>query len=250
MHRETLLPFFFLHIITSAIAQYPFEKFPAVKYQEFKDWKTYDKWDSNQKIHFTIAVPFFFENQDSLTVQLTSFESKFDSSIIRLFRNKRQIQKLTEPMFFATTNTPYEPARVADITGDGRKDVKLVIPYMGNGIASLNQRVIYLFQRDNDQFDKISFLDMMEANRPERDFDSDNQFEIITMDLKPYQNHNYWTFNIYNYENGSLINKNEKYGYPIVVQYLYKKNFKVTNKIPIDKMKSFGENKPTYFSQN
>jgi hypothetical protein len=249
MCRKVLLPFFFLHVVTSSIAQFPFEKFPPITYQEFRNWKTYDKWESDKKIHFTITAPDFFTNHDTLTIQLTGFQ-KSDSSLVRIFRNKKQLQNNVEPIFFSILNTPYESMRVADINGDGRKDVKLIIPYMGNGIASLNQRVIYLFQREDEHFSKISFLDMMEANRPERDLDGDNQFEIITMDLKSYQDHNYWTFNIYNYENEDLINKNDKQGYPIMVQYLFKKNFKVTDKISVDKLKSFTDNKPTYFSSN
>lgn len=54
----------------------------------------------------------------------------------------------------------------------------------------------------------------------ERDFNADNNFEIITMTLDQYENHNYWTFNIYNFENGTLINQNQKYGYPIMIQFL------------------------------
>jgi hypothetical protein len=152
-----------------------------------------------------------------------------------------------EPMHFVDINVPYEPLRTADINGDNLMDVKMVIPYMGNGLAAMNQRVIYLFQKPDGLFHKISYLDKMETNRPERDLDGDNKYEIITMTLKGYENHNYWTFNVYNYINEELINQNENFEYPIMIQFLYRENYKVTDKISPDKMKTFGDKKPNEF---
>ena len=152
-------------------------------------------------------------------------------------------------MFFTPSNTAFEPARVADINGDGLKDVKFVIPYMGNGLAALNVKVIYLLQTKDQKFVKISFYDKMDKNRPERDFDGDGNFEIITMDLQEYKNHNYWTFNIFEYKDGQLINVNEKDNYPIMIQFLYKENYKITDKIDRQKMKSFAIKLPNDFDR-
>ena len=146
-------------------------------------------------------------------------------------------------MHFSDINV-YEALRTTDVNGDNLSDIKIVIPYMGNGLAAMNQRVIYLFQKTDGHFNKISFLDKMDANRPERDFNGDNQFEIITMTLNGYEDHNYWTFNIYNYVSGELINQNTKFDYPIMIQYLFRENFKVTDKIPSDKMKNFSDKRP------
>lgn len=121
---------------------------------------------------------------------------------------------------------------------------------MGNGLASLNQRVIYLFQKANGLFTKISYLDKMGPHITERDFDGDNKYEILTMTLKDYENHNYWTFNIYNFKDGQLVNQNARFDYPIMIQYLYRDNYKVTEKISSTKMKTFGDNKPQEYSRN
>ena len=91
---------------------------------------------------------------------------------------------------------------------------------------------------------------MATENRPERDFNGDGVYEIITMTLKGYENHNYWTFNIYNMVNGRLENRNKTYGYPIMIQYLFRDNFKITNKITNEKMKTFGDVKPPEISEN
>ena len=249
---RTLLLISFLTIVTLSNGQdqYPFEKFPSIEYKEFKDWKTYDKLDKENKIHFTLTIPKYFDNQDSLTIQLTTFQASWDSSYVRIFRNKKQLQKMFEPMHFLEMNVQYESVRVADINGDKLNDIKIIVPYMGNGLASLNQRIIYLFQKDNGLFDKVSYLDKMGDNRPERDFDGDGQFEIITMTLKGYESHNYWTFNLYNFINGELITQNSKFDYPIMIQYLFRDNYKITDKIAPSKMKSFGDNKPEEYYRN
>jgi len=170
-----------------------------------------------------------------------------DTSLIRVFRNKNLIETIKEPMFFTSMNVGYRPVRIADINGDALTDIKLVISYLGNGIAGLNERVIYFFQKTDGSFDKISFLDKMAG--PERDFNADNHFEIITMTLDYYEHHSYWTFNVYNFEAGTLVNQNQKYGYPIMIQFLHRPNFKITDKISAQKMKSFEQVLPEYFDK-
>ncbi|SHI01570.1 hypothetical protein SAMN04488109_6795 [Chryseolinea serpens] len=245
--RALFLMFVLLLFSYEIQAQYPFEKFPAILYKEFEDWKEYDRLEKEQRIHFTLTIPDFYTNHDTVTIQLTGFQDQMDTSLIRVFRNKNLIGKIKEPMFFISTNVKDHPVSVADINGDSLDDIKLVIPYMGNGIASLNVRVIYFFQKTDGSFDKISFLDKMDG--PERDFNADNNFEIITMTLDQYESHSYWTFNIYNFENGTLVNQNQKYGYPIMIQFLYRDNYAVTNKISAEKMKSFERALPKNFDK-
>jgi hypothetical protein len=246
---KKLLLIFILTISTLARGQgqYPFEKYQTIEIIEFKDWKIYKKTD---RIHFTLSIPSFFTNRDTLTIQLTSFQSKWDSSYVKLFRNKKQIQKIFEPMFFSDMNVPHTAALTMDVDGDKLIDVKLCFPYMGNGLAALNERVIYLFQRSDGLFTKVSFMDKMGVHMTERDFDNDNNFEILTMTLNGYENHSYWTFNIYNFKNGELINQNERFDYPIMIQFLFRDNYKVTDKISPQKMKTFGVEKPEDYSKD
>jgi hypothetical protein len=218
--------------------QAPFEKYPAISYKEYKDWKVYDKSVKEKKVHYTLTIPDFFENKDSNTIQLTSFVDNWDSSYVRIYRNKKLIQKFFEPMGFSQANM-FEPIRIADINGDSLTDLKILIPYMGNGTASLNVRVIYLFQKSNGDFTKISFDDKMNGNRPERDFDGDKNYEIITMTLTGYENHSYWLYNLYDFNSNGLINVNTKDDYPIMIQFLYRENYQITDKITRQKMKDF-----------
>lgn len=221
--------------------QYPFEKYPEPVYKKYKDWKSYDwsKSKTKKTYNHTLSINQFFDNQDTLTIQLTSFtENDEDSSIIRIFHNKTQIQKIHANTFFSPLNV-FQPTRVADIDGNGLKDLKINIPSMGNGVAGLYTKIIYLFQKEDKTFVKVSFTDMMDENRSERDFDNDGNHEIITMNLINHENHNYWTFNIFEYKNNELTNVNHKGNYPIMIQYLHKKNYTITEKISRDKMKNF-----------
>ena len=138
---------------------------------------------------------------------------------------------------------------IADINGDKLQDIKLVVPYMSNGLG-LNTRVIYLFQQTNKSFTKISFDDkMFGQNRQERDFNNDGNYEIITMTLISYQNHSYWAYNLFDYKNNNFISVNNKYDYPILIQFLYKDNFKITNKMSRQKMKEFAQTKPEKYDK-
>jgi hypothetical protein len=133
---------------------------------------------------------------------------------------------------------------IADFNGDGKKDFKIVCFYMGSGLASMNVRVIYFFQKENNEFTKISFDDKMDGNRIERDLNGDGNFEIIIMTLQEHKKHNYWLFNVYNFVNNKLICVNNKTNYPIMIQYLFRDNYKVTTKITRNDMQKYEIKKP------
>jgi len=230
-------------------AQYPFEKYPAMKYIKKGTWTVYDRREKENKMHWTSTFPEFFKIRDSLTVQLTTFGDK-DTSLIRIFKNKKQIQILKEPYAIGRNfGMLYDTLFFGDINGDSLLDVKILCWYGGCGIASLNERVIYLIQRPDNKFTKVSFLDMASSGRLERDLNGDGNFEIITMTLNEYESHNYWTFNLYNFINGDLVCVNDKFDYPIMIQFLYRKNYKVTDKITKEIMKTFSVDKPEYYDK-
>lgn len=246
---KKLLAIFVLTFLTwTAKGQFPFEKYPAIKYKSYNDWKTYDKTEKEKSVHSTLTIPKFYDNGDTLTIQLTSFTDHWwDNSIIRVFRNKTETQKIFENIAFNPVGL--DTLRVADINGDGLQDIKIISAYMGNGTAALNVKVIYLFQKPDQNFAKISFADKMSNNRPEQDFDSDGNYEIITMDLVGHEKHSYWVFNIFNYNNGGLVNSNIKDNYPIMVQFLYRDNYEITNRISRDKMKAFALTLPNDYDK-
>ncbi len=230
--------------------QYPFEKYPAINYQKKGSWTVYDRRDKENKMHWTMSLPKFFNEKDSLTIQLTAFGDS-DTSFIRLFKNKDQIQLIKEPFDIGRLfGMLHDTVSYGDINGDSLPDVKILCWYGGVGIAGLNERVIYLFQRPDGKFTKISYLDMSASERPERDFDGDGNYEIITMSLQNYEDHNFWTFNLFNFMDGDLVNVDNRHDYPIMIQYLYRENYEITNRISRVKMRSFSVEKPEYFDKN
>jgi len=247
---KVIITLLFTLISCLTFGQYAFEKYPAPLFKEYNNWKLYDWTTTKQTVHHTLSIDNFFDNKDTLTIQLTSFTSNLEkASEIRIFLNKVQLQKITEQMFFSTLNMGYEPIRVADINGDGLLDLKILVPYMGVGTAGFNVKVIYLFQTKNQKFIKVSFSDKMAENRLERDFNGGGNYEIITMNLVGYEKHSYWVFNIFEYEEEQLKNANYKYNYPIMIQFLYRNNYETTNKIPMGKMKDFTLGLPDDFEE-
>ena len=205
----------------------------------------------------SLKISKFFNNGDNLTFQIKSFYKPNEVSYLMILRNSELIQTIVEPTsleYYSSDDTLY----IADFNGDGLKDIKLITSLNGNGIGAFAKRVIYLFQDKDYKFIKISFLDMFEDNedtiqiselRAERDFNNDRNFEIITKTLNKYENHNYWTFNLYNYINGNLKCVNDKFNYPIMIQYLDKGNYKVTNKISREKMKKYSIQLPLQYDK-
>jgi len=205
----------------------------------FNNWVKYDWLDSKKSYHQTLTLNKFYQNKDSLTIQLSSFlDANKDSSYIRIFRNKHQIQKIFEPMRYLSYAI-WGPLIVADFNNDSLNDLKLNISYMSNGLGMIS-RIIYLLQTKEGLFKKISYDDNLgNGNRPERDFEKNGKFEIITMTLNNYNKHNYWTFDLFEFVNDELRNVDDKFEYPIMVQFLKKPNYRVTDEISKEKMNDF-----------
>lgn len=217
------------------IGQFDFEKYKAIKYNAYSDWKIQE--DDNKAVS-TIELKDFLKKKENIKLQLTSFkEHFFENSEIKIFINNLEKYKIIENMMFNPISL--DSLRIMDINNDGLNDIKIIAAYMGNGTASMNVKVIYLIQQANNKFLKISFDDKQSENRIERDFNGDNIFEIITMSLLQYKKHSYWNFNLFNIQKNKLINMNKKNNYPILVQFLEKENYVITSKISRKEMKKF-----------
>lgn len=221
-----------LTISTLASAQYPFDSLPKPGWSLHNRWKKIEPKDDN-KLHETITVQKFYNDSASLTLQFTLDESdstKQAVNILRIYKGNKVIQSFRNetasyyPGFASTF-----PIRVGDITGDGKKDIKIVYDYHGNGLG-MGHRPIYLLQQENGRFIKYSFQNSFTKRLDlERDFDGDGKFEIISVRLMHYNAHNYWQFDVLKADGTKLTFENEKYGYPIFVQFLYRDNFKPAN---------------------
>jgi hypothetical protein len=86
-------------------------------------------------------------------------------------------------------------------------------------------------------------------NRSERDFNHDGNYEIMTMSLVSNNNHAFWVYNLYNFRNNDLISVNDTYNYPVLIQFLNRENFKITDKISRKKMKDYARAKPELYDR-
>ena len=73
---RNFITLYLLTLTLTSFGQYPFEKYPAVKYKTYKSWKIYSINDKEQTTEFVLTIPKFFDKKDSLTILLTSFENK------------------------------------------------------------------------------------------------------------------------------------------------------------------------------
>jgi hypothetical protein len=225
-----ILAYFIFLIPTLISGQYPFEKFKTLSYKSV-DFKMKE---SNNSLEYSCAINSFFNDKSDLEIILKGDINKFNETHLQI-RTNRNSKKYIEEIPTQGTNGLY----IADFNGDGLEDLKIVCCYMGCGLASLNVRVIYFFQKKDKEFTKISFDDKMDENRLERDINNDGIFEIITMTLQGHKAHNYWLFNVYNYKNDNLVCVNDKINYPIMTQLLFRDNFKITTKISRQIMKKY-----------
>lgn len=230
-----ILTYFIFLIPTLIFGQYPFEKIKAPSYKSL-DFKMKENKNS---LEYSCTINSFFDDKSDLEILINGDVNKLNETYLQIKTNQNS-KKYLEEIPAQGTDGLY----IADFNGDGLKDLKIVCYYMGCGLASLNVRVIYFFQKKNKDFTKIAFDDKMNENRLERDINKDGNFEIITMTLQEHKNHNYWLFNVYNYANDDLVCVNDKINYPIMIQYLYRDNFKTTTKISKQTMKRYEPKNP------
>jgi len=229
------LKYTFLLFPIFVFGQYPFEKYkkPKTSILEF------ESTEKEEALKYSKVVKKFFNDKSDLEVIINGDFHDSKKTHFEVNSNSKS-RKYFEEIPVHGTDGLY----VADFNGDGKKDFKIVCYFMGCGVASMNVRVVYFFQKSNKEFTKISFDDKFGENMTERDLNGDGNFEIITMTLQNHKNHNYWLFNLYNFVNGNLVCVNDKMNYPIMVQFLFKDNYKVTNKLTKKEMKKYELKKP------
>lgn len=237
-------------ISTRLFGQYAFEKYPAPNYEYASDWK---ETDTDSLCIAEINIDSIIGN-DNILIRLRADKAFNNDSQIEILRNGKEINQWQEDAIFAISNgiNVFDSVRIADFNGDHLKDVKMVFNCMGNGAeGGLLATVVYLIQKADKSFMKISYQDhMIDGRRDERDMNNDGTYEIITRSFVRYENHTYWLFNLYNIVGNGITCVNKEFDYPIMVQFLYRPNYEITNKISREKMKEFELKKPEFLMIN
>lgn len=218
--------------VHQASAQYPFEKYPSPRVKEFSEWRLFQADTiSDLPDSALIDLKDVFPGGESCAISLSNVVPSPDwLTRIRIYHSGKLIQEFrSDSLFFERFYFTSGSVQVGDINGDRLPDIKFSGCYMGSGLAAFGYRTIYLFQRPGGRFTKISF-DNMKVWK-ERDFDSDESYEIIVMDLNGIRGHSYWAFNLFRYRNGVLESVSERFGYPLFIQYLFRENYRPARSI-------------------
>ncbi len=212
-----LLPF-------RAAAQYPFERYPAVRYQASGPWQLAKSAATPPRAAATATV-----QAGATSYRLRVFNERSPSDTFYVALSTDGITRQFLEPWYLLPESLVQPVRAADINGDGLTDLKLVINAVGGGGVRGLVRLVYLFGQPGGGFAKVSFLSFHDG--PERDFDGDGNCEMVVRELVSYRGHSYWSFNVFHYAGGRLVNVSPKYGYPVLIQFLNKPNYQVTTHI-------------------
>jgi hypothetical protein len=212
-----LLPF-------QATAQYPFERYPAVRYQSGGQWQLAKSTAAPPKAHATATL-----RAGTQSYRLRVFNDRIPSDTFYVALATGGVTRQFLEPWYLLPESLTQPVRAADINGDGLADLKLVINAVGGGGVQGLVRLVYLFGQPGGGFAKVSFLSFHDG--PERDFDGDGNCEMVVRELVSYRGHSYWSFNVFHYAGGQLVNVSPRFGYPILIQFLNKPNYQVTTRI-------------------
>ena len=200
MNFLTILSFLLATNIT--VFQHLPVKYPAVTYRSV----SLKRYGENASCHFNGYEVLFRD------------EGENRGSIVVMSRNKR-VQKFHE-LGFDLLDLP-DSLLLADINGDGKNDLKIIMRFRGaSPLARCASRKIYLLSDRDKAFTKVSFFDC--SSEPERDFNGDRKYEIISRELQNYRGHSYWKYQVYTMLNGRLHNVSLKYHYPLLERFMLK----------------------------
>lgn len=238
---------FLISFIAAAFSQYHFEKYPKIKFE--REFAKFDDWvveevnkDGLFPEHLLKGISKFFNDESPMYFEVLPIFKSENGSKIYIYKDKKVIFTYISDLPVSSSNLM--KFGISDIDGNGFKDIALEISYMGNGTASLNVKNIFLFQNRDSAFKVIAFKDKSFGSWNIFDINEDKNFEIFSQHFQDHKHHNYFLFNAYRYNGDQLINVNDEINYPIMVQYLYKPNYKITKNLSRNAMKKYSIEDP------
>ncbi len=123
----------------------------------------------------------------------------------------------------------------ADLNGDGLSDFFVISNYRGNGLAAFNDRVEIFLRQQDGSYRKIAYDTMAGGLEDFIDLDKDGKYEIIRTDFYCGETHNYFTYSVYAFADGRLVNADTRFtGFPKFIWYTNKPNDKATMHLTAD----------------
>jgi hypothetical protein len=119
-----------------------------------------------------------------------------------------------------------------DIDGNGLKDFIVFYSYRGCGLAAFYNKVEIYLKQNNRNYQKIYFDTMCSGLDDFVDLSNDGEYKLIITGFYGGKKHNYFTYNIYEFSGGKLVNADAKVkGFPKFIWYTNKRNDKDTKHV-------------------
>ncbi|MBE9585193.1 hypothetical protein IM792_12100 [Mucilaginibacter sp. JRF] len=219
----------------NSFAQYPFEKYPKPKYRV---------------IPFKVVV----DNGESYVLRSANYKGyhitiEQDTGRVKtlcLYYKQKLIKRIQPDLGYKKITLQSDIALyAADIDGNGLVDFKFKNYNNGSGLASVRMHKLFLFNKGKNKFSAVQYMDFFD--NIERDLNGDGCFEIVTQHYLLQNNHSYWVFDMFNFRDGKFVNVSAENNCPILVQLLYRDNYKITRHFSRKQMRKFSFKKPELF---
>lgn len=137
----------------------------------------------------------------------------------------------------------------SDLDKNGLQDCIIFSSHRGCGLAAHLVIVDIILKKNNTTYKRITYETFFFGLEDFVDLDKDGKYEVITTDMYGGKGHNYWAYNIYEFDNYQLINANKKHkGFPKFIWFTYKENDKDTTHLTEEEKAAFIEKANSAFT--
>jgi hypothetical protein len=126
---------------------------------------------------------------------------------------------------------PPLPTRIywVDVDKNGLKDFIVIYNYQMVGLGGYEDMIEIFLKRENNSYQKICYNSMSSGPEDFFDLDKDGRYEVVITDFYSGDEHNYFTYNIYEFKDYKLVNADTKFkDFPKFVWITFKPNDKNT----------------------
>jgi len=213
MSRIFLITFFILLCCTSAFCY--FDEYPPYRFKDDRPkYLTLDPLVSLDKAEYK-------SKDGRVTARLKETSDTLDLIV-------QEEGKVLVKMNVKETPLPYAVYQY-DIDRNGLEDFIIFYNYRGCGLAASSDKVEIYLKQNNHSYQKISLDAMSSGLEDFVDLNKDGKYEVIVTGFYGGKDHNYFTYNIYEFSGGKLVNADLKFkGFPKFIWYTDKKNDKDT----------------------